>query len=82
MWFGPSEKDHEVFRSMADTLAFSMYRRDFEEKALRLLKIARAALIYLSLAIHWEEQTRKKERGPDAIVPGLPMDVWEDEWKV
>lgn len=82
MWFGPLEKDHEVFRSMADTLAFSMYRRDFKGEALRLLKIARAALIYLSLAIHWEEQRRKKERGPDIIVPGMPMDVWEDEWKV
>jgi hypothetical protein len=82
MWFGPSEKDHEVFKSMADTLAFSMYRRDFERKALRLLKMSRAALIYLSLAIHWEEQRRKKERGPDAIVPGMPMDVWEDKWKV
>ncbi len=32
---------------------------DFENKALRLLKMAREALIYLSLAMHREEQLRK-----------------------
>ncbi|MBW1999918.1 MAG: hypothetical protein JRJ29_18400 [Deltaproteobacteria bacterium] len=59
-----------------------MYRRDFQEKALRLIKMVRAALVYLSLSIHWEEQKRKKERGPEAIVPGMPLGIWEDEWKV
>lgn len=82
MWMGLSERDHEVFRALADTLAFSIYRRDFEEKALRLLKMVRAGLIYLSLAIHWEERDRAKKRDPDVFVPGMPMDVWEDEWKV
>jgi len=82
MWMGPSERDHKMFRALADTLAHSMYRRDFQEKALRLIKMVRAALVYLSLAIHWEEQKRKKERDPEAIVPGMPLDIWEDEWKV
>jgi len=82
MWMGPSERDHRMFRALADTLAFSIYRRDFQEKALRLIKMVRAALIYLSLAIHWEERERKQKRGPDVFVPGMPMDVWEDEWKV
>ena len=82
MWMGLSERDPEVFRALTDTLAFSMYRRDFQEKALRLIKMARAALIYLSLAIHWEERERKQKRGPDVFAPGMPMDVWEDEWKV
>ena len=82
MWMGPSERDHEMFRALADTLAHSMYRRDFQEKALRLIKMVRAALVYLSLAINWEEQRRKKERGPEAIVPGMPLGIWEDEWKV
>jgi hypothetical protein len=82
MWFGPKEKENEVFRPMADTLAFSMYRKDFNEKALRLIKMVRAALIYLSLAVHCEERERKKKRSPDAFIPGMPMDVWKDEWKV
>lgn len=82
MWFGPSEREHDVFKALADTMAFSMYRRDFEEKALRLLKMVRAGLIYLSLAIHWEERERARQRDPEVFVPGMPMDVWEDEWKV
>jgi len=82
MWMGPSERDHEMFRALADTLAYSMYRRDFQQKALRLIKMVRATLIYLSLAINWEEQRRKEKRGAEFIVPGMPLDIWKDEWKV
>lgn len=80
-WPGPPDDDDEISLALADTMAFSMYRRDFEEKALRLIKMARAALIYLSLSIHREEQMRKKVRNPDAVVPGMMMDVWEDNLK-
>jgi hypothetical protein len=52
------------------------------EKALRLTKMARAALIYLSLAIQWEERDRAKKRGPDVFIPGMPTDVWENDAKV
>ena len=65
-----------------DNLTFSMHRREFESKTLRLIKMARAALIYLSLAIHYEEQQRSKEQCPNSIVPKIPLDIWEDEWKV
>lgn len=44
--------------------------------------MARSALIYLSLAIHCEEQQRSKERYPNDIIPKIPLDIWEDEWKV
>ena len=81
-WSGPPSHDDEISRALADTLAFSMYRREFEEKGLRLIKMVRAALIYLSLAIHWEERKRKDERDPDAIVPPMFLGTWEDEWKV
>jgi hypothetical protein len=82
LWPGPPAHDDEISRALADTLAFSIYRQDFKEKTLRLIKMARAALIYLSLAIHSEEKRRAKERGPDVFIPGMPMDVWEDDWKV
>lgn len=82
LWSGPASDNDEVSLALADTLAFSTYRREFEAKTLRLIKMARAALIYLSLAIHCEEQRRAKERGPGSIVPGMLLDVWEDEWKV
>jgi hypothetical protein len=52
------------------------------EKALRITKMARAALICISLAIQWEERDRAKKREPDVFIPGMPMDVWKDEWKV
>ena len=38
---------------------------DFENKALRLLKMAREALIYLSLAMHGEEKLRNDARSDD-----------------
>jgi hypothetical protein len=66
---------------LADTLAFSAARRDFEAKTLRLLKMARAALIYLSLAIHGEERCKATARGEKPILPML-LDRWEDEWKL
>lgn len=76
-WVGQSAS-----QTLADTLAFSMYSREFVAKTLKLLKMIRAALIYLSLAIHNEERLREKDRGTDAFVPEMPLDVWEDEWKV
>ena len=81
-WRGPSPANDELSRSLSDTLAFSMYRRDFERKTLKLLKLSRAALVYLSLAIHCEEQQRKKKEDPNSFVMRTPLDVWEYEWKV
>jgi len=63
-----------------DRLAYSVQRRDFEAKTLRLLRLSRAGLIYLSLGMHREEGRRGKERGETRVVP-MSLDVWEDEWK-
>ena len=80
LWPGhPLDSDKTIWH---DNLALSIYRREFESKTLRLIKMARAALIYLSLAIHCEEQQRSKERYPNGTIPKIPLDVWEDEWKV
>ena len=51
MWRGKDPADDPLLRLSTDVLAASLYRNDFESKALRLLKMARAALIYLSLGI-------------------------------
>jgi len=80
-WAGPPSSDDRAAKAMADTLARSCYRRDFEAKTLRLLKTMRAALIYLALAIRAEENQRAKARKPGAIIPGVSLDVWEDSWK-
>ncbi len=50
-----------------DTLAFSVYRQDFESKTLKIMKLVRAALIYLSLGVKVEEVRRAKERGADQV---------------
>ena len=80
LWPGPvasSEGD-----GLADTLALSLTRAAFRLKALRLMKSARAALIYLSHAVGTEERRRRRVAGEDRPVGRGHLDVWEDEWKV
>jgi LA2681-like HEPN len=64
----------------ADRLALHLGRDDFAARTLRLLKLSRAALIYLSLAVHSEERLRQKNRGDGLVMP-MPLDTWEDAWK-
>jgi hypothetical protein len=80
MWRGPGADGNSLFSHSKDALAASYYRSDFEGKALHMLKTARAALIYLSLAIHREEA--KRERPKEGLVMPAFMDTWDDKWKV
>jgi len=75
---GPSDK---MFDMLYDSLAYSVDRTDFEEKALRLLKITRSTIIYLSLAIHVEEKKREQLRRNDVPVGMIPMDIFDDDRK-
>ncbi len=74
-----------------DDMAYSVWRREFEENTLRVLKLSRAALVYLSLGMHREEQRRAERRerprkgtgkkpGSGLVVP-IHLDPWDDEWK-
>lgn len=70
---GGHEKMDALFK---DTLAYSLTRESLEAKTLRLLKLARAGLIYLSLAVHREERLRAKNHQDGFVMPmHLP------EWK-
>lgn len=80
LWSGPTDEDR-AFGGRPDMLAFSVYRKNFTAKALRLLKMARAALMYLTLAIHTEERKREDARPKKGLVLPMPVDTWEDEWK-
>ena len=80
LWSGPTDEGR-AFGGRPDMLAFSVYRSHFTAKALRLLAMARAALIYLSLAIHCEERKREQARPKKGLVMPMPVDTWEDEWK-
>jgi hypothetical protein len=59
---------------------YAIQREEFVLKTLRLMKLARAALFYLSLGIHIEE--RKKSSKVDGIIAPMPLDIREDDWKV
>jgi len=65
---------------LTDTIAYNIDRRMFEEKALGLATIVRAATLYLVLGVHSEEEQRREERG-DKRVPGIPLDTHDDDWK-
>ena len=80
LWSGPSNEG-TLSMSRPDTLAFSVYRSQFDAKALRLLQMARAALTYLALAIHAEERKRERARSKTELVMAMPLDTWDDEWK-
>lgn len=80
LWSGPT--DHgRAFGGRPDSLAFSEYRSHFNSKSLRLMKMARAALTYLSLAIHAEEKKRELARPKKGLLLPMPVDTWEDDWK-
>lgn len=49
-------------------------------KTLRQLKLARAAIIYLSLGVNAEERRRREHDGDKLSVPMI-LDVWDDDWK-
>ena len=57
-----------------------IYFQDFADKTLRLMKLARAALIYLSLGVHIEEK-KKYVNNDSKIVGSMPLTTWEDNWK-
>jgi hypothetical protein len=80
LWSGLND-DGRAFGGRPDRMAFSVYRSHFTAKALRLLAMARAALMYLSLAIHNEEKRREQARPKKGMVLPMPVDTWEDEWK-
>lgn len=79
MWSGAD--DFVSPNYLKDALAFSLYQHDFESKTLTLLKMARAALIYMSLAVYREERLREEELIDSKVIVPLLMDTWEDEWK-
>lgn len=62
-----------------DRLAFSVQREDFFRRTLRVLRLARAALIYLSLGMHHEELQRPPSK--NGFVAPMILGLWEDEWK-
>jgi hypothetical protein len=68
-------------REKTEPPRYSVSRQDLEDKTLRLLKLARAALIYLSLAVHREERQRQKRSRKASLIAQMPIDAWDDDRK-
>lgn len=58
-------------------LGFHIGRDALEAKTLHILKLVRAALIYLSLAVHREEAIRSGAR-PEGLVVSTPLWKWHE----
>ena len=65
--------------AQGDTLAYSIGRDDLASKTLRIMKLARSAMIYLILAITIEE--REKEKRSQGKIATLEVDLVDDEFK-
>jgi tetratricopeptide (TPR) repeat protein len=62
-------------------ITYAISRLGFESKTLRLLKLARAALTYLSLGMHAEERQRQKQANGDAVVLPIELPLILDHFK-
>lgn len=79
MWWGiEKQKDGDVKSGVFKyPIGYSLHRKDFHAKTMRLLKLTRAAMIYLSLAVHQEEKLKKSS----GINVPMFMDNFDDGWK-
>jgi hypothetical protein len=66
--------------SMVDHLAYSIQRSVFTARVLKLLGMARAALVYLSLAVRFEEIAKGRREGSVPVLPA-PISTLHDDWK-
>ena len=64
-----------------DKLCFSISESDLIKYSLKLIKLAREAIIYLSVAVYIEER-KKEEKSNQKILPRIVSDEYEDHWKV
>jgi len=62
---------------LKDSVALKVSRRHFVDKTVHLLRLARSALIYLLLAVEFEEKS--KQNGENTI--SIPVSRYDDEWK-
>lgn len=62
-------------------LGFRIGRDLLETKTLHILKKSRAALIYLSLAVHREESVRNADR-VDSLAVSMPLIIWRERGRL
>jgi hypothetical protein len=80
-WNGMRATQGPLDAERIDTLAHSLYRDEFDSRALRLMRVARAALIYLSAAVYVEESVRRTAKGGAEYTLPVRLETYEDDWK-
>jgi tetratricopeptide (TPR) repeat protein len=79
-------KVHEDFFNLdnedmfKDKISYSIKEEKLIDYSLRLLKLCREALIYLSLGVHIEE-IKKEAKSKGKMIPSIKSDIYEDDWK-
>jgi hypothetical protein len=76
---GPSSTRIPSF--LDDQYAKSMSRASFEAKTIKIMKLARSAITYLSLGIHSSERAKAKATPEGTIVPPMVLPKVIEEWK-
>jgi endo-1,4-beta-mannosidase len=67
-----SKELYEMLYNTSDDISYTIERTEFEAKTLKLLKLVRASIIYLSIAIDHEEKKKDNEE-----LKTLPMQLTE-----
>lgn len=80
MWMGAQSQVGQT-PGLTDTLAYSISREELAETCMLMLKLARAALMYLSLGVHTEERRRSRQRPAGQRIAASPIMTWPDKWK-
>ena len=62
----------------SDDLSYSISRDSLFEKTLRLLKLTRSAIMYLSYSVHREEQIRRKDIDTSKIAHIVTTELFDD----
>lgn len=75
------ETPPSAFDLFKDDLAHSLTVEDLERRTLRMLKLARSALIYLLLGMHIEEERRRTASGSDGLAAPMPLYMADDVFK-
>ncbi len=70
----------DIINAEVKDVTYPVYFQDFTDKTLRLLKLARSALIYLSLGVNIEEK-KKHNSYSSKVIGQMPLDIYEDSWK-
>jgi len=61
---------------------FDFSAGDLIARAVRQLKLARVAIIYLSLAGHVQEWRRENKRAEGKLYMPMILHTWNDDWKL